>query len=246
MEAEDGDKPRKHHRHHHRRHHRHHHTRHREGDEKDRERRRRPSKDREADSTPVRNPSISSGPGHMAERDENPPRYPKPSSGGGIAMNAEKEAEIAERLKRLELMEAEVKRKDEEAQEVARQAFLKVKEAEEALRVLQSAEADRRVASNQREGESKEQKADEKEDEEYPPYFNHAYSDRQNSHKFPTAATTNSSDPKYLDDDSPSPGDKDNADAILKSLEDFNSGEGTGVSHKFPPGNTYTLNAEGQ
>lgn len=242
--AEDDKHHRHHHRHHHRRHHRHHH-RHRDGEEKDGERRRRHSrsrnKDRDSDVTPTRKPSNShnsAGPGRTGDHDDSaPPRHPGGSGSGGIAMNVDKEAEIAERLRKLELMESEVKRKEEEAAEATRLAFLKAKEAEEILQRIQN--------QNQMGTKSLVQEEDKNEDDEdeYPPYFNHAYSDKQTSHKFPPVA--NKSDPKFQPDESPSPSAEreDCPDAILKSLENFT--QDTSLSHKFPPANSYTTNGHG-
>lgn len=245
---EDGDRKTRHRRHH-RRHHRHHHRHREEGEDGERRRRRSDSRERTNDETPVRKPSYgSSGPGQP--RDEELPRQPTniPGSGVGIAMMnstapaamQEKEAEIAERLRKLELMEEALAKKEAEAAEAARAAYLKEREAQEALERIKEGEA--KVEKEQLE------EASNADDGDSAPYINHTYSERAGSHKFPPA--NGNSGPKFQPDGATAgaPDRGDGADDILKSLEDFENDtpvDKTAMSHKFPPSSSYAVSSGG-
>ena len=232
-EGEDGEKKHKHHR----RHHRHRHRSERDGDEGERRRRKHPH-------SHDRRPSVSSsGPGQL-DQYEHPPTHPDTST-AGIATHTGKEREIEERMRKLEEMEKEVARKEAEAADAARAAYLKEKKAQEALELVQQRERQQQLSvseskvSQRSEANTQSAKNQDHEDD-YPPYFNHAYSDqRANSHKFPPAGN-NPNAPKFQPEGKT---DENDPESILKSLQEFDTKEetNTSMSHKFPPATTYSL-----
>jgi ankyrin repeat protein len=248
--------------HHHRRHHRPHHRR-REGEEEETEEERRKRRQSEGREGGGRKPSSdSAGPGRNSnssdrDRDGIPKHTPGQSgnANGGIAMPgsdalAAQESDLAERIRKLELAERAVARKEAEAQDAARVAYLKAREAEETLERIQQNEREMEIErvehKRSEKSESKFNSEDLDGDEDSPYDLHSKYTEnRAMSHKFPPAA--NSSAPKFhTEGEEPHKQADNDADALLKSLEDFGMDDtptNTALSHKFPPtgGKSYTM-----